>query len=477
MVGSIDVPIIGDSNKVPQDDPSYTLNLYAEKVSNEVFTLKPRPGIELHAQFSIGGGGRGLIALAGRLFGVRGGFFQEIVSGSPVVRGALASTSGIVDMGGNIKPDDASGQIILVDDTKGYVFDLSDNTFVTLTLANNFLGGGAQVAVCAGKAYVFKPGTTSFQSSNAYNFKVWNDTAFTSMQSLNTPLLSLISNGDLLYGFSADGFEVWQEDGASITLLSVRQILSGDRIGILSPHSAVFIERYAYWLGRTSTGQGVVYRHTGGGAPERISNHSTERQIASYATPSDAVSDTYTSLGHVFYLTTFQGGNATLVWDKSTNLWHDRLQRDPNSGYLFALPYFSLVILDGNVYGIDQRDGTVWRLDDTIYTDAGDPIIRERILSVIPKEGDWQTFCQSAELFGENGNTPVGQDDPNIMMQYSTDRGKTWSQEQWQKSGGDGTYAGRTRWVGIGSAFGFAFWFRIVASQYVSWRLVRLRME
>lgn len=470
-VDAFDIPIIGDSNKVPQDDPSYTLNWYAEEVSKDVLTLKPSPGSDVRSQFAVSGGGRGLIVVAGRTFGVRGGFFQEMIADVPTVRGNLGTNAGKVALVANIKPDNGDGQILIVDDSSGYVFDLGDDSFTTGM--TNFVGGGSQAAVCAGRAVVFKPGTTFFQCSDLYDFTTWNDTANTAEQSLSTPLKALAANGDLLYLWSDDGFAVWQDQG--LATFPYRQILAGDKIGILAPHSALFIERAAYWVGKTSTGEGVVYRHTGGAPPQRISTHPIERQIAALSDPSDALGDTYTSIGHVFYLLTFRAGNKTLVWDKTTGLWAERAQRDALTGTLSALPYFSFVILDGDILAIDYRNGKVIEVSNDLYEDAGAPIIRERILSVVPKEADYLTFYQSAELFGQIGNTPTGQPNPNIMMRYSTDRGMTWSLEQWQQAGGNYTYEGRTRWVGLGSAYGLALWFRIVTNQFVSWRSVRVR--
>jgi hypothetical protein len=117
------------------------------------------------------------------------------------------------------------------------------------------------------------------------------------------------------------------------------------------------------------------------------------------------------------------------------------------------------------------------QVSDTTYTDQDSPILRDRITSVFPREEDALSYGQSVELFEQIGNTPVGQDDPQVMMRYSIDRGMTWSLEDWQQAGGNDSYEGRTRWAGLGAAYGFAFWFRIVASQYVSWRALRLRVE
>lgn len=473
---SFDVPIIGDSKDVPQDDPEFTLNLYGEMVAEDVYTTKPTPGSELHGQFLVSGGGRGLIVVAGRLFGVRGSYFQEMIDGQPVIRGTLQSnTPNKVAMVFNLPPNGA-GQILIVDDSAGYVFAVATNTFTTLTEGvHGFVGGGSQAAYCAARALVFEPGTRQIRCSAEDNFLSWPGLGFASAESLSTPLKALISNGNLVYAFSDDGFEVRQfQDLENFPFVP---ILSGDKIGILAPQSAIFIERYAYWLGRTDTGEGVVYRHSGGGQPERISTHPIERTIADLDSPSDAIGCTYNSLGHVFYLLNFRSGNKTLSWDQATNLWHNRAVRDPQSGQLSLLPWVSAVVFEGEILVIAYQDGKVLHIDDEIYTDQGNPIIRERILPVIPKEGDWLTYYQSAELFGQVGNTPVNQRVPNIMMKYSTDRGMTWSLERWEATGGNHSYSTRTRWVGLGAAYGLALWFRVVASHFISWRMVRIYAE
>lgn len=485
MINIIDVPVIGDSKNVPQDDPELTLNMYGEKVSEGVLTLKPTPGTEYRNQFSISGGGRGMVVVAGRLFGVRGGYFQEIVSGTPVVRGALSSNAGKVGICYNLPPN-GEFQIMVVDDDHGYVYEAATNAWTVLTGVggDNFLGGGSQVAFCAGRAFGFKPGSTQLQCSDLYDFTVYSTSAYFTALSLNTPIQAIASNGDLLYVWSSDGFEIFSNQGANATAGSglsiqpMRPMLTGDKIGILAPHSALFSERFAYWLGGNDEGRGVVYRHDGGGGrPVRVSTHSIERNIADLSTPSDALGWTYQSLGHVFYALTFQAGNKTLCIDTVTALWHFRAWREPVNGTLKAVPVIATAILDGDILVLDYNNGKVLHLNDEVFTDQGNPIVRERIFTAIPEESDNLTFYQSAELFGTIGNTPAGQADPQVMMRYSGDRGMSWSYERWQKAGGAYRYDARIKWTGLGAAYTLCFWFRVVANQFIAWRSVRLRAE
>jgi hypothetical protein len=473
----IDMPIIGPSNKVPQDDPQWTLNWYAEKVSDKVFTLKPTPGSVLYNRFTVNGGGRGIVSVGGRLFGVRGAFFQELVTDefgvtTAVVRGTLNTTTGRVGLTFCLPPN-GEGQILIVDST-GYVFKLADNSFAEVS-DPAFQGGGSQCAFAAGRAIVFKPGTLGWQCSDLYDFTSWSGLNFANLQSIQGEIKSIVANGDLVYLFGTSGFECWEDQGYAG--FPFRRVQAGVKIGVQAPASPFLFEQHVYWLGGSEEGNGVVYRMGRGGYPERISDHSIERRIAKVSDASDAFGFCYQSLGHRFYVLTFTSGNLTLCFDASTGYWHERAWREPISGNMFALPFIGVTSHDGNLLALDYRNGDIFRIDDEAYTDNGNPIRRDRILPVIPEEADWQSYFQSVELFGQTGNTPTGARDPQIMLRCSKDRGMTWGQELWQQSGGNGSYESRTRWVGLGAAFGMVFWFSVVANQFVSWRAVRVRAE
>ena len=54
---------------------------------------------------------------------------------------------------------------------------------------------------------------------------------------------------------------------------------------------------------------------------------------------------------------------------------------------------------------------------------------------------------------------------------------ETWSDEDWQQNGGDGTYMERLRWVGVGAGFTMAVRFRVITDKYISLRQVRIRAQ
>ncbi len=402
----IDLPIVGPSNNVPQDDPQKTLNFYSEKTGDS-WTLKPTPGASLYASLSVNGGGRGSISLGGRLFGVRGGFFQEIVGGVAVVRGTLASTQNPVAIIGDLNAATSTatvtGQILIVDDDHGYVFEFDGDTFTQLTEGTHgFVGGKSQAVFCGGYALSIKPNTNKSGFSALYNFLDWPGTSFIGLQSTVGNIVALASTDQTVFFFTDSGFEAWTTEGYTPPF-AFTQIVSGFGIGCEAPRSLFAFNKYIYWLGGNEAGKGVVYRYTEGGTPTRLTDHSTERQIAAISDPSDAIGYCYQSLGHTFYVLSFGIGNQTICYDADTKQWHDRAWRDALTNYMYAVPYVSVIIHDGKLLGLDNRDGVFYEISNDVYTDAGAPIRRERILPVIPEEADWMTYCGFLELFCQVG--------------------------------------------------------------------------
>jgi hypothetical protein len=128
-VSNYDVPIYGPSKNVSQDDPEYTMNMYPEKVSDEVYTLKRRPGHTVIGQVGIAGGGRGQIVVGDRHFAIRGTLFCEFTGGVSVTRGVLSTNDGDCALIANLPPN-GDGQILIVgpNSEEGYVYQVKTDS-------------------------------------------------------------------------------------------------------------------------------------------------------------------------------------------------------------------------------------------------------------------------------------------------------------------------------------------------------------
>ncbi len=465
-MGSMMIPMLGNHKNVSQDDSSLVLNLYGEKVNEDEYTCKPTPGTETAALMSGFGVGRGGCSCQGRVFAVCGPIFQEIVNGTPITRGVLASSQ-------NPVPCISNGfQVMVVDDAKGYVFTLSDNSFkISGADFANFEGGNSIAAFCGGRGVVCKLDgfpVPRWQISGLYDFTSWSDIAFNAAQSLTGPITGMVGIADLLYIFSANQFEIWADKDIDITVFG--RVYWGENIGLAAKGSLIAFRKQVFWLGRSQEGKGVFFRHSYGSPAFPISDNQIDRQLALIQNQSDAVAVGYESLGHWFYQVSFKSGNLTLAWDLTTNLWAQRAWREAGSGNLNAIPYVALFESAGELYAVQNLSNKIYRQSDTLYENDGQPIVRRRAFTVIPNESSNLSVFVSAELFGETGNTPVGQPEPNVMWQYSPTRGKTWSREMWRPFSGNGTYNQRCQITGLGAAYTMSFSLTVVANQYISWR-------
>jgi hypothetical protein len=477
-MSTFDIPIAGPSKNVPQDDPAYTFNLYPETVSEGIYTLKPAPGnVASTALTGLAGGRSNGLSVGGRLFGIRGNFFCEVVAGASVIRGSLTSTQGLCGLTSCLPPN-GDGQILIVgpNDGEGYVFELATNTFTKLTEATHgFVGGRGQTCFLGGRAYAIKPGTGQFQASELYNFLNWPGDAFGTAEFDSDELIAIDTDGNYLLLFGTKTLEVWAQTNS--LPLPVNPTSNTASIGILSPHAHCVYNDTFYWLGGNVDGSGVFYRMRGTGIPEPISDYSISRNVAAIADPDDAVMYSYQSLGHPFILTTFFVGKKTFVYDVGEKMWHMRGQRLVPSNNEAALPWLGMIVHNGQLLAL-SKNGRFYEIRDDVYTDDGNPIVRRRILSVIPKEASWKSYYQSVELFGEMGNAPFSSDGiRSVMLSISRDRGKTYGTEMWRNMSGNGSYVCRARWTGLGSAFGFVLKFETVTNNYISWRGVRVEAE
>ena len=116
----------------------------------------------------------------------------------------------------------------------------------------------------------------------------------------------------------------------------------------------------------------------------------------------------------------------------------------------------------------DRENGKIYDMDLSYYDDNGDEKIWERIVPVIQDEGR-EIGHSSLELDMEVGVGPDGGQDPQIMMSYSDDGGRTWSGELWRSVGKIGEYSTRVRWMALGRSRKRVYKFR--GSDRVKWQI------
>lgn len=215
--------------------------------------------------------------------------------------------------------------------------------------------------------------------------------------------------------------------------------------GVASPWCASLLDNTVFWLGEN----GVVYR-ANGYTPLRISTHPIEQAIKAYNI-SLAFSFIWEDKGHAVYYLCFPDG-ATFGYDVSSGKWHRRKSQD-----MARWRVNDLVFWNGAWYGGDYANGTIYRLDWTVNTEAGMPMERRRATGVLRNTSNRVTVNR----FRINIDTGRGTDFSNAYMdvRYSKDGGYTWSDWRVLKIGKTGKFSQgiiATRF-GMGDQFMFEF--------------------
>lgn len=186
-------------------------------------------------------------------------------------------------------------------------------------------------------------------------------------------------------------------------------------------------------------------------APSRISTFAIENSIQGYAVTSDAIGMSYTQAGHEFYVLTFPTADVTWVYDVSTQLWHRRAWRDPDSNVKHRHRANCLVPFAGAILAGDFENGKVYELSQSTYTDDGDPLVCVRRCRHLTKDLNRQFFHWLQIQFQPGVGLQEGQgDDPECVIRWSDDGGFTWSNDHVITLGKVGDYKHRAKITRMG---------------------------
>lgn len=411
---------------------------------HEVASLQPTPGLSLLTTIGAGPIRATYTATNGTLYVVS---YNKIYSvSSSWVATELGTLNTTV---GNVSMADNGITIMLVDGTYGYAVTLADGTFAEITDPD--FPGADQVVFQDGYFIFNDPDTGKFMITGAYDITV-DALDVATAEGSPDDIVGLISDHRDLWLFGEKSIEVWYNSGAADFPFERNQGAFIEH-GCIAPFSIQKMNNTVFWLGRDDKGGGIVYM-AHGLSPQRISTHAVEIAIQGYGDLSTTTAWTYEQNGHFFYVLNFDSTdvNTTWVFDTSTNLWHERTfnnegvqerHRAQNHAYAYST----------HVVG-DYENGNLYSLDTTVYSDAGVEIKRLRRTPHISEEMK-RIFYDSFELDIEAG---VGIDglgqgvDPQAMMRFSDDGGRTWSNEKWVSFGKIGQTKKRAKWHRLGSA-------------------------
>lgn len=277
---------------------------------------------------------RALFAQNGRCFAVSGTSLYEVFANhTATLRGTTVADGDpatIISNGSN------GNQLGITSGSLFYVYDLLTNVVTEVTT------GWEPLQMCAftdGYGLVLKRDSNLFAFSDLEDLTSWDPLDFNAVSTVSDQLVSMVVAHREIWLLGSQSSSVWANVGDADNPF---QPIPGVQIamGCSAPFSVVVMDNTVIWLGQSEHGRGVFFRGQGY-SPQRISNAAVEFFLNQYPRIDDAIGWAYTEEGHLFYCLFLptppnpnfpvrNGGiHTTLVYDVSTQKWHERALWNP----------------------------------------------------------------------------------------------------------------------------------------------------
>lgn len=411
------------------------LNLYAEEA----------PPNEKTPVALIGTPGRTIIGAAFDTAPVRGMKVMDgdlyVAAGATVYRvtsSAAATAIGTIGGDGPVGMATNGTQILIVDSLgNGYIV-----TSTTVTaIADPDWPGASSCCFVDGYFIVTQPHSKRFYISALLDGTGWDALDFASQEADPDDLVAAIADHNELWLFGETTTEVWTNAGGADFPF---QRIGGAIItrGLAGRFAATAADNTIFWLADDQ----IVYR-ANGYLPTRVSTHAIEFAIGAIADWRSAQAFSYTQEGHSFVGFTFPDA-LTIVYDAATNLWHERQSGDRlDWGANGVIAAYDKLIVGG------ADTGALYELSLDAFGDAGAAIRRQVTTPAVWADSGRLTMSRFQADFEVGIGLETGQgSDPQAMLDWSDDGGKTWSSEHWASIGAIGNYGARAQWHRLGQA-------------------------
>ena len=447
------------------------MNWYCETIEDPAgkspIAMYPSPGLATTSAVGLNGPPRGLFLFNGRAFAVAGSHFYELfATAAPIDRGLVSRDARPVYMVGG------PNQILISSAGVLSVFDLTANT-LTAVNASQLAGSVAgRIGYLDGFFVVLFKDSGKFQYSSPDDATTWDPLNAAVVSVFPDNVQSFVVNYRELIFIGLKQSQAYYDSG---NLFTFDVDPSGFiEQGTCAPDSVQKLDNSVFFISGSDMGQGIVYR-LNGFSPVRISNHAVEFALSTYPKISDAIAYTYVDQGHSFYHLYFPTANKSWRYDIATGFWHEvgfwngsSFDAHRSQCHVFAF---------GQHLVGDWRTGSIYSMSINNVQDFGNIIRRVRKAPHVSSENEW-IFHYSLQVDLEVGLGPMpplldGQGkprDPQAMLRWSDDGGKTWSNTYALGVGQAGQYKKRVIWRRLGRSRDRVY--ELSVTDPIAWRVI-----
>lgn len=477
------IPFVGPTYNAisPNIDCQRSVNWYPEvspQSSKAIVAMVGSPGTSLFCNTGAGAV-RGMHVFNGVMFVVINQYLYSISPAGVIsgTLGSLSTRSGRVTMKDNGTSAAGLGgdQLIIVDGTRGYVYNVSSNVFSIVPTTGGFQPNPISVDFIDGYFVAAFDGSMTYAVSDLYDGLVWNALATSPVGATPDPVVSVVNYHQQLWFIKQFNSEVWYDAGTPTSTGSPFLRISGAVIdyGVVSPWAVCRANNSLMWMAVQRNGDksefvGVV--ELNGYVPTNITPTAIVYQMGQWGRWDDVFSYSYSQGGHTFCVWTSPSADSTFVYDTTVGMWHER-STWKGSPYLIGRHLSNgYCSLGGKHYVSDYRNGNILEMDDEVYTDyntpAPNPLVAMRQAQHINDANGvlYNVFYHRLQVDMEMG-VGTATLDPMAALSWSDDGGHTWSSDHLASIGKLGEYKKRAVWRRMGRSRDRVF--RLVVSDPV----------
>ncbi|MDE1871743.1 MAG: hypothetical protein KGI06_05900 [Candidatus Micrarchaeota archaeon] len=459
----------------PNFASDFCMNFYPEVIESGTgksgMGLLGTPGLSLFCSLS-GPSVRGFLTFNGRAFACSGTTFYEIFADmTTLVRGTILNDSAVVSMVAG------PNQVAIASAGTLYVFDLNANTLTAIS--SGVITNVGQVDFCDGFYLALLRNSNQIQASNPLDATTWPGASVAQVSVFPDIVVSMkvLHREIWLLGLKAG--TTYYDAGSFPFPFQVNSSAGVMEQGSAAANSTAILDNTLFWVGQDSRGGGIAWR-ANGYVPERISTHAVEYAWRQYSTISDAIAYGYQEEGHSFYVVLFPTANATWVYDVATQQWHER---GVWNGFAFTghRSQFHVYSFGKHLVG-DWMSGNIYEMSLAYLSEPQGNIRRVRRSPFVSNEQQY-IFHNSLQVDTEVGLGPIpplldGQGNPrgpSMILRWSDDSAKTWSNSYSLDCGQAGEYRKRVIWRRLGRSRERIY--EVSVSDPVPWRIVDAYLE
>lgn len=364
-------------------------------------------------------------------------------AGVTAVIGSIGTTTGDVSMA------DDGKYLVLVDGSAGYWYNMLVPGALTLIIDGNFTTTPKTVTWQDNYFIVTSGATRQFQLSQitpGVDPAVWPAEQINFTGASAGAIQAGISDHSLLNLFSPGASEFWQNAG-SPDFPFAKIPGSSQEFGLASAWSLAKFDNALTGLFQSAMGGTNVSRMSGFSL-RKISDTDIETLLSGYSSVADARAFAYMSQGHPLYVLSLPTANVTLVYDGQSNIWTEYQDADGDRFWGEKFANFQ-----GRLCVSDRRNGNIYQLSPTTYSDNGSSIPIELVSQHIWNDDKHIGITQlQVDVEGGVGLVSGQGSDPMMDLLVSKDGGNTFTSVGFSSMGPIGEFTTRVIWRSLGAA-------------------------